>query len=109
MTSTVTPDGTLVPTLTSAGKAAVKDLVTGVTGTVDDGHRQGVDQAPETPLDPVVEGLDRHRRRRHRRSCSRPTASRRRLASLCRRGPGPVGDLRVAGQEKTDLRFISSE
>ena len=55
MTNTVTPDGKLVPSVTTAGKTAVKDLVSGVTGTVTT-VTQGVTES-KTPLDPVVKGL----------------------------------------------------
>ncbi len=55
VTNTVTPDGRLVPSVTTAGKTAVKDLVSGVTGTVTT-VTQGVTQN-KTPLDPVVKGL----------------------------------------------------
>ena len=40
LTSTITPDGSLVPLGHAAAAGAVKDLVTGVTGTVDHGHRR---------------------------------------------------------------------
>jgi hypothetical protein len=53
--STVSKDGTLVPSVTSAGKGAVKDLVTGVTGTVTDTTGKVI--PPGTPLDKVVGGL----------------------------------------------------
>jgi hypothetical protein len=53
--STVSKDGTLVPSVTSAGKGAVKDLVTGVTGTVTDSTGKVIE--PNTPLDKVVDGL----------------------------------------------------
>jgi plasmid stabilization system protein ParE len=55
VTNTVTPDGRLVPSVTTAGKTAVKDLVSGVTGTVTT-VTQGV-TTNKTPLDPVVKGL----------------------------------------------------
>ncbi len=55
VTNTVTPDGRLVPSVTTAGKTAVKDLVSGVTGTVTT-VTQGVTKN-KTPLDPVVTGL----------------------------------------------------
>ena len=55
VTHTVTPDGTLVPSVTTAGKTAVKNLVTGVTGTVTT-VTQGITKN-QTPLDPVVKGL----------------------------------------------------
>ena len=55
VTNTVTPDGRLVPSVTTAGKTAVKDLVSGVTGTVTT-VTQGVTKN-KTPLDPVVKGL----------------------------------------------------
>ena len=55
VTNTVTPDGTLVPNVTHAGKTAVKNLVTGVTGTLTT-VTQGVTKN-KTPLDPVVKGL----------------------------------------------------
>jgi hypothetical protein len=53
--STISPNGSLVPSVTSAGKGAVKDLVTGVTGTVTD--TTGKIVKPGTPLDDVVGGL----------------------------------------------------
>ncbi len=53
--STISKDGSLVPSVTSAGKGAVKDLVTGVTGTVTDTTGKVV--KPGTPLDKVVDGL----------------------------------------------------
>ena len=53
--STVSKDGTLVPSVTSAGKGAVKDLVTGVTGTVTDSTGKVIESG--TPLDKVVGGL----------------------------------------------------
>ena len=53
--SSISKDGTLVPSVTSAGKGAVKDLVTGVTGTVTDTTGKVI--KPGTPLDEVVEGL----------------------------------------------------
>jgi len=55
VTNTVTPDGRLVPSVTTAGTSAVKDLVSGVTGTVTT-VTQGVTKN-KTPLDPVVKGL----------------------------------------------------
>ena len=55
MASTISKDGSLVPSVTSAGKGAVKDLVTGVTGTVTDTTGKVV--KPGTPLDDVVGGL----------------------------------------------------
>jgi hypothetical protein len=53
--STISKDGTLVPSVTSAGNGAVKDLVTGVTGTVTDTTGKVI--KPGTPLDDVVGGL----------------------------------------------------
>ena len=53
--STVSKDGSLVPSVTSAGKGAVKDLVTGVTGTITDTTGKVI--TPGTPLDTVVGGL----------------------------------------------------
>ena len=53
--SSVSKDGSLVPAVTSAGKGAVKDLVTGVTGTVTDTTGKVVKTG--TPLDKVVGGL----------------------------------------------------
>jgi len=53
--STVSKDGTLVPSVTSTGKGAVKDLVTGVTGTVTDTTGKVI--PPGTPLDKVVGGV----------------------------------------------------
>lgn len=55
LTNTVRPDGQLVPNVTTAGKSAVKNLVSGVTGTVTT-VTQGV-TGGKTPLDPVVKGL----------------------------------------------------
>jgi hypothetical protein len=59
VTNTVTPDGQLVPTVTTTAKTAVKGLVTGVTGTVTtvtEGVTKNVTK-DQTPLDPLVEGL----------------------------------------------------
>jgi len=53
--STITKDGGLVPSLPSGG-SAVTDLVTGVTGTVDD--VTGTVVKPGSPLDDVVQGLN---------------------------------------------------
>ena len=53
--STISKDGTLVPSVTSGGKGAVKDLLTGVTGTVTDTAGKVVE--PGSPLDDVVGGL----------------------------------------------------
>jgi len=55
VTSTISKDGSLVPSVTSAGKGAVKDLVTGVTGTVTDTTGKVV--KPGTPLEDVIGGL----------------------------------------------------
>jgi Domain of unknown function (DUF5667) len=52
--STISKDGSLVPSVTSGGKGAVKDLVSGVTGTVTDTTGKVVE--PGSPLD-VVGGL----------------------------------------------------
>ena len=56
VTSTISKDGSLVPSVTSAGKGAVKDLVTGVTGTVTDTTGKVVE--PGTPLEDVIGGLN---------------------------------------------------
>jgi len=53
--SSISKDGTLVPSVTSTGKGAVKDLVTGVTGTITDTTGKVI--PPGTPLDGVVGGL----------------------------------------------------
>ena len=56
MASTVSKDGSLVPSVTSTGKGAVKDLVTGVTGTLDQATNGAT--APVTkPLDDTVKKL----------------------------------------------------
>lgn len=55
VTSTITSDGDLLPTVTSG--TAVKDLVSGVTGTVDRGSGGASDPVTK-PLDDAVEKLD---------------------------------------------------
>jgi hypothetical protein len=57
--STITPEGGLVPALPAGGGGAVKDLVTGVTGTVEDvtGTGTGTGTNPASPVDKIVDGL----------------------------------------------------
>ena len=99
VTSTISKDGSLVPSVTSAGKGAVKDLVTGVTGTVTDTTGKVI--KPGTPLDRGRRWPHRHPRQDDRRAAPGPG-----LSLLVR----PLDDpIRSGAQEKTDLRFISSE